>query len=134
MTFGEMPAAGDDTVRRIIGPLAKAKGWMKLIAVLSIVYGVLVAITIIGLVVAWLPIWVGVLLWQTAEKSELAAESGNEMDAIEATSKLKTLFTVYGVLTLIGIVLTVIYAVVIIGLISSGQFDLQSLGGVLTSR
>ncbi len=134
MTSADLPSMNDETVRRVISPLAKAKGWMKLMGVLSIIYGVLIGITIIGLVVAWLPIWVGVLLWQSADKAELAAESGNETDAVEATSKLKTIFTIYGVLTLVGIVISVLYAIAIVVLISSGRFDVQSLGSLLTSR
>ena len=48
----EMPVVNDETVRRLIKPIDSARGWMKLLAVLSIIQGVLIGITIIGLIIA----------------------------------------------------------------------------------
>ena len=53
-------------VHTIGAPLYNAKGWMKFVGVLSIIYGVLVALSIIGILIAWLPIWIGILLFQSA--------------------------------------------------------------------
>jgi len=112
---GSVPVpAGNDAVRRVIGPLAEAKGWMKLVAVVTIGEGVLVALTIVGIVVAWLPIWVGVLLWQAAGSAELSAQSGDEAEATRAISRLRTLFTVAGVMVLISLVLWVVIVVFVI--------------------
>lgn len=128
----EMPVVNDETVRRLIKPIDSAKGWMKLLGVLSIIYGVLLAITIIGLIIAWLPIWLGVLLWQGADKAEQAETSGTEADAVESLTKIKTIFTIYGVLALIGLVVAVLYIIVAIALIAGG-IELETLGA-LTSR
>ena len=129
----EMPVVNDETVRRVIKPIASARTWMKLLGVLSIIYGVLIALSIIGLIIAWLPIWLGVLLWQGADKAEQAETSGNEADAVESLSKIKTIFTIYGVLALIGIVLSVIYLIVIIAVIAGGGIEFETLRP-LTSR
>lgn len=124
----EMSGIGDDTVRRVINPIRESRGWMKFLAVLSIAYGVLAAITIIGLIIAWLPIWMGVLLYQSADKADNAYQAGNEGDAVESLSKLKTIFVVYGIMAIIGLVLTVLYLIAIIALIASGDFSDLSLG------
>lgn len=129
----EMPVVDDETVRRIIKPIDAARGWMKLLAVLSIIQGVLIAVTIIGLIIAWLPIWLGVLLWQGADKAEQAEMSGNEADAVESLSKVRTIFTIYGVLALIAVVVSVIYIIVVIAVIAGGGIELETLG-VFTSR
>lgn len=115
--------AAAQPAQRIIQPIYAAKGWMKFLGVLSIVYGVFMALTIIGLLIAWLPIWMGVLLTQSAKKADEAFKSGAEADAIESLSKLKTMFTIYGVMSIIGLALSVVYIVIIIGLIASGGFQ-----------
>lgn len=91
-------------IREIAAPLYGAKFWLQLVGVMMIIYGVLSAITIIGLVVAWLPIWLGVLLFQTAKAIELAYTSEDEPAMLAAMAKLKTYFTIMGVLTLVGLI------------------------------
>ena len=91
-------------VSRVMGPLGEASGWMKFVGVLSIIQGVLTALSIIGILVAWIPIWIGVLLFSAANHSQRAVNTQDESQAIQATSKLKTLFILYGVLALIMLI------------------------------
>ena len=72
---------------------------------MMIIYGVLTALSIVGIIVAWLPIWMGVLLFQSASAVERAHQSDDAAALMESLSKLKTYFTIMGVLTLIGLVL-----------------------------
>jgi len=92
------------TIREIAAPLYGAKMWLKLVGVLMIIYGVLAALSIIGLIVAWLPIWTGVLLFQAAKAIEQAHEAEDEPALLTAMNKLKTYFTITGVLALIGLI------------------------------
>lgn len=85
-------------------PLYSAKFWMKLVAVMAIIYGVLIALSIIGIIVAWLPIWLGILLFQSAGQIEQAYLADDAQALHNALSKLRTYFTIFGVLTLIGLV------------------------------
>jgi hypothetical protein len=109
--------------QRIIQPIYASKGWMKLLGILLIVQGAFIALTIIGLLFAWLPIWIGVLLMKSAKKAEEAYADGAEADAIESLSKLKTIFTIYGVMAIIGLGFTILYIVLIVGLIANGSFN-----------
>ncbi|WP_341502675.1 DUF5362 domain-containing protein [Gallaecimonas sp. GXIMD4217] len=95
-------------VKDISTPLFQAKGWMKLLGVMSIIGGVLTGLTIVGLVIAWLPIWMGVLLFQSAGALEAAQHNGSPEVASQAMAKLKTYFTIMGVFTLIAIILNVV--------------------------
>jgi ABC-type transport system involved in cytochrome c biogenesis permease subunit len=109
------PAGGEQQlVREISAPLFAAKGWMKFLGVLMIIYGILIAITIVGLIICWLPIWIGVILFRAATAAETAQVSGSKMELREALSKLKTYFTIYGVLALIGVIFF-IFAMIIGG-------------------
>ena len=106
---GSNPVDGQrDLVTEMSEPLYRCKGWMKLAAVVMIAGGALYCLTIIGIIVAWLPIWMGVLLWQAASAVEDAHLSGREDAMLHSMGKLKTYFIITGVSTLIGIVFGVI--------------------------
>jgi len=108
-TYPQPPSApGVVRVQDAALPLYQSKGWLKLVAVLMIVGGVFYAITIVGIVIAWLPIWMGVLLWQTADNIEQARDSGNVEQFMVAQQKLKTYFTITGVTALVSIILAVL--------------------------
>lgn len=99
-----MDDASND-VRAIVRPLTDGKFWMKLLAVMMILSGALQALTIVGILVAWLPIWLGVLLFQAAAAAEDASASGDATVATRATDKLRLFFMIQGILMLIGLVL-----------------------------
>ncbi len=94
-------------VREVSGPLYQARFWMKLSGVLMIISGGLTALTIIGIIFAWLPIWLGLLLYQAASSAELARTSGEVEALTESVNKLRLYFTITGIVMLIGVVLTV---------------------------
>jgi hypothetical protein len=91
-------------IQALSEPLYRAKFWMKLVAVMMIIYGALMVLSVVGIIVAWLPIWMGVLLFQSAGQVEKAHLSSDEQAMLISLAKLKTYFTVMGVLTLIGLV------------------------------
>jgi len=101
-------------VREVSLPLFSSKGWIKFLGILMIIYGVFIAMTIVGIIIAWLPIWLGVLLNQTANRIEQAQASGGIMAMVRSQNSLSTYFTVYGVLALIGIIGSIIALVVVI--------------------
>ncbi|NIW79677.1 MAG: hypothetical protein GWN16_09545, partial [Calditrichae bacterium] len=43
--------------------------WLKFLGIVSIISGAVVAITIVGIIIAWLPIWLGVLLFQAGDRA-----------------------------------------------------------------
>jgi len=95
-------------VREVATPLFMAKGWMKLLGVLMIIEGAVMVITIVGIIVCWLPIWVGILLLRSAGSIEEAQLSGDKFQLMEGMRRIKTIFTIYGVLALIGLVAIVV--------------------------
>jgi hypothetical protein len=107
--------SGSVDIRGIIEPLHRGKFWMQLLAIVSILYGILMALTIVGLIVAWIPIWAGVVLIQAAGASSRAFQSGDALEMKHAMAKLKTYFTIFGVLMLITIILMVVSMIFGIG-------------------
>ena len=93
-----------DDVRAIMRPLTDGKLWMKLLGVMMIITGALQVLTIIGILWAWLPIWLGVLLFQSASAAEQASASGDVALATRATDRLRLFFMIQGILMLISLV------------------------------
>ena len=93
-------------LKDVARPLYEAKGWMRLLGVVMILVGALYAITIVGLLVAWLPIWLGVLLLHASSRIEDAYEGGGAVSFMESLAKLKLFFIVLGVAVLVSLILT----------------------------
>ena len=98
----------NDMVRVFSLPLYNAKFWMQLFGVIMIISGALAVLSIVGIIYAWLPIWMGVLLMQSAGSVKLAYENSDADAAVRAQDKLKTFFIVNGVVILVSIILTII--------------------------
>ena len=94
-------------VQEVSTPIYESRGWIKLTAVLSIINGVLIALSIVGILIAWLPIWMGVVLYKSASSIESAKESGHKYALVESLNNMKTYFTIMGVINLIGLVFLV---------------------------
>lgn len=95
----------NELIQSVSSPLYSARGWIKLLAVVALIYGVLMAISIVGLLVAWLPIWLGVLLWQSTGALEQAYLAGDTERFIYAQKKIATWFTITGVVLLLQLLL-----------------------------
>lgn len=98
------PSTGADWLARLLVPAYEAKGWLKLLGAVAIIIGGIQALTIIGIVVAWLYIWVGILLWQAGERAEEATRMRNPFILEQYLQKIKTIILIVGVLTLVSIV------------------------------
>ncbi len=102
-----VPAQDGQTVQQLSVAIYQAKGWLKFLGVLSIISGVGQALSIVGILFAWLPIWMGILMFQAGSNIEAAAQFGDKFAFLRSMGSLKTYFVLQGVLTLIGILISV---------------------------
>lgn len=93
-----------ELIKDVVEPLYRAKFWMQLIGVILIISGVATALTIAGLLVAWIPIWAGVVLMQAAGAVDRAYARGEEREAVQTAQKLRVYFTIFGILFLVYII------------------------------
>jgi hypothetical protein len=107
-TVPPAPAQQDShTVQELSMPIYQARGWLKFLGVLSIIGGVGQALSIVGILFAWLPIWMGVLMFQAGSSIESAGRFGDKFAFLRSMGSLKTYFVLQGVLTLLGILVAV---------------------------
>jgi hypothetical protein len=81
--------------------LYSGRKWIKFVGIGTIIMGVFVALTLIGMLFAWLPIWMGILLVKVANRMEFAYAMEDEAAMVESMKQLKTYFIVSGVVQLI---------------------------------
>jgi hypothetical protein len=94
------------SLQDIIRPLYVSRFWINLFAYCLIFYSSLITITGVGVLVAWLPIWIGILLLMISRSLKTAFEEDNEEALQLSLSRFKTLFTILGVFSLILIVVS----------------------------
>ena len=94
-------------IQQLSLPIFQARSWLKFLGVLSIIAGVVQALSIVGIIFAWLPIWMGVLMFQAGSSIEAAGQFGDRFAFLRSLGSLKTYFVLQGVLALIGILVAV---------------------------
>ncbi len=102
-------------------------GWMKFMGIMTIIGGCVQVLTVFGIVVAWLPIWMGVVLTKAGAKASEYADKGDFASLDGVTGQLKTYFTISGVLIIVSFAVTLIAVVAWLVLLGLGVFSSSSL-------
>ena len=113
-------AFSEEKIKRAVLKLEQSAGWIKFLGVVQLIYGIITAITLVGIL--W--IWLGLVLIKAANNLRMAKE-GDEEALIEASSNLSTFFTVWGIVGLIGLIIGVVG--IVIWLIVAGTIMSQSM-------
>ena len=108
-------------LRTIALPLYQARRWIKFLGGVLVGAGVVYAVTVVGLLFAWLFVWLGVLLWQAGSEIDRAFPEGEEVALAVAFGKLRRFFVVWGIATLVYLV------VLALGLAVVGVFALLGI-------
>jgi len=91
------------TIKPLAEPLYRQRAWLKLVAILTIIGGALTALTVLGVVIAWIPIWAGVALYQAASTLEDAMLNRESDTLIRALSKLGLYFKINAITWLMAV-------------------------------
>lgn len=126
--MNETPTSEYD-VRELVEPLYRGKFWMQLIGVMLIISGVLTALTVIGIVIAWIPIWAGVVLMQSAGSMGRAFERNDVLEFKHGIGRLRTHFTIMGVFLLIYIIVMALAMLFGLGAGIMGVGEMQGMHG-----
>jgi len=124
----EVTASTDTTAQAIRENVRGSKGWLKFLGILSIISGAMAALSIVGIIFAWMPIWLGVLMVKAGGRAGEYAERGDPVSLAAYTRQLKTLFTIMGILQIIGMAFGLIGAIIGMAIgIFSGSGGLQQM-------
>ncbi len=109
-----------EMVRELSEPLYSSKGWIKFFGIMNILYGIFAAVSVVGIVFAWIPIWLGVLVNGAANHVEKAYMVGDRQSLLETQKKLRTYFVINAVLILVGLVFMAAFVVI---MLSTGLYS-----------
>lgn len=113
-----------ERIRRIGRPLYDARTWMQFSGLVLILLGIASVLSIWGILICWIPIWLGVLLIKSASGFETAQASGDEAPLQAAMARLKTVFIILGVMLALELLLIVIGMLVGVGMMMAGLGEL----------
>ena len=102
----ETDTANRVQINTLITPLYQSLFWIRLFAACLIFYGALITVTGIGVLVAWVPMWIGMLLLLTAKAITQAYIDNNEQAFNLTLNRLKTIFTILGLSSVALIIAT----------------------------
>lgn len=106
-------------LEQIEGISQNMNGWLKFLGVINIISGAFTALSVVGILVAWLPIWLGILLLQAGGKATNARLSKNPRELVAMMDKLRLYFVIQGILIIVMIAVALI-GVFMFGSILSG--------------
>jgi hypothetical protein len=116
--YAPPPGQSMSRIRALDLPLWQSRGWMKLMAVLMILNGVVAILSIWGILFCWLPIWLGITLFSAANNIQTAATQDSEQHLQMALNKLGLFFKINGIAALVGIIIGIcVFAAVFMGVI-----------------
>ncbi len=124
----EASVATDVNQQQIRASVRGMKGWLKFLGIMMIIGGALQALSIVGILWAWLPIWMGVILNQAGGRAQDYLDRNDSASMGQLLGKLKSYFVMTGIVLIISLALSVIAAIVGLAL---GVFAGASLPNLL---
>lgn len=106
---------------------AGMKGWMKFLGLMNIIGGALNCLSIVGILWGWIPIWIGIILMGAGGRADEFARQGDSAALEGLMGKLKTYFTISGIMLIVSMVMSVIAAIAWVLLIGLGVMSSGSL-------
>ena len=93
--------AQNPVLDRLIFTAKNMSIWVKLLGIINIISGALTALTLVGIIIAWLPIWLGILLFQAGNRADEALASKRPDQLITMMEKLRLFFLIQGVMIIV---------------------------------
>jgi len=115
-------------LRQILQTSSTMTGWLKFLGIVNVVYGALVALSLVGIIIAWLPIWLGILLLQASQRITNARFANSEGELVGMMEKIRMYFIIQGVLIIVSLAVGIISLVLFGGLF----FQMMQSGGLNT--
>jgi len=114
----------EELLKKLCYRAGSSVGWMKFLGILSIVQGVFLVFTLWGILICWLPIWVGLILYRAAGDADMASK-GSPPRLDDFLQRINKYFLIQGILTLVAIIVGIIVALV------AGAAFIASIGGLM---
>lgn len=85
----------------LLAPLVRSAGWTKFIGIMFIIAGAFSILSIWGIIFAWLPIWMGILLIQFSGLIRNGHGDKDPQKCRASLDKLRLFFKIFGIVMII---------------------------------
>ena len=122
----QQPNAGP----QLLAPLYAVKSLIKFLGIMCIIYGIFQCLSIVGAVIGWIPIWIGIKINRTVDLITQSYESGDDSMAMAATEELGSILKIIGIVFLVSLILIVLMIVtyIVIAVLMVGLFASAATG------
>ena len=110
--------ARNGTIQDLAQSIYRYNVWIKILAISNVIGGIVLACTLIGLIIMWVPVWTGIILWKMSENIKNAATTGETAELETAFTRMRLFFKISGIIILFFIILYVFIAIFGISVIS----------------
>ncbi|MCB1065243.1 MAG: DUF4339 domain-containing protein [Verrucomicrobiae bacterium] len=128
------PVDNRELIKDLAAFIAVNVGWIKFLGVMSIISGISTCLTGVGILIGWIPIWLGVILFKVANTSTAAQYQGHQVDLEDSLDRIALYFKLQGIFMLVGLIMTVVMVVLFfvlgLGAMLSLQQGMQGMEGL----
>ncbi len=121
------PAGEDFYLSQVQQTAGSMSAWLKFLGVLSIVSGALSVLSIVGIIFAWIPIWMGVLLFQAGDRARQTALGNDASQLLSMMQKLRLYFVISGIVTIVVLTFSVLAIVFMSAFVDQFSTRLQEM-------
>ena len=118
------PNPSEELLKKLCYQAGASSGWIKFLGVLSVIQGIFLIFTIWGILVCWLPIWIGVILYRAAGDADMATR-GAPARLEGFLQRINRYFLIQGIMTLLAILIGIIVMIFV------GMAFFMHLGGLM---
>jgi DNA-directed RNA polymerase subunit RPC12/RpoP len=103
---------GRGALMQVFTPLFRNAFYLRAAGWYLIIYSGVLAISIVGLVIFWLPLWLGICLRNAANEIDAGFATGDVRRFESASKNMSTYFVIIGVLSIVALIMTLIGVVI----------------------
>ncbi len=87
----------------------KGKGWLKFLGIIAIISGAINVLTVVGIIYAWIPIWIGVIMLQASNRGQEFINSKDPGKLNQYLERVSFFYKLSGIMVIVSIVLSIIF-------------------------
>jgi hypothetical protein len=90
----------------------KGRGWLKFLGIIAIISGAINVLTVVGIIYAWIPIWIGVIMLQASNRGQEFINSKDPEKLNQYLERVSFFYKLSGIMVIVSIALTIIFMII----------------------
>ncbi len=91
----------------------KGKSWLKFLGIIAIISGAINVLTVVGIIYAWIPIWIGAIMLQASNRGQEFINSKDPEKLNQYLERVSFFYKLSGIMVIVSIVLNIIFAIIL---------------------